>query len=253
MPALSIITVVKDDPAGLERTLASVRIQGPADAELILIDGSARPIDENLATPFSCRVIHEPPTGIYAAMNTGLAQATGRYVYFLNAGDTFADDRVLTRITEGLDEANSPVWAFGAVRFTDSRGRELRERPWDYQEERAHQFARGVFPAHQGVVAQSLTARELGGFDTRYRIAADYALMLRLSQRADPIRWRWSIAEFQQGGASTQHWWLAQREFHRARRDILRPRGLSRLREEMHTARTSVDALVGRAIASMRT
>lgn len=253
MPALSIITVVKDDPAGLERTLASLRIQGPADAELVVIDGSTHPIDEDLATPFPCRVIHEPPAGIYEAMNTGLAQATGRYVYFLNAGDTFADHRVLTRILEGLLGANSPVWAFGAVRFTDSRGRELRERPWDYRQEHEHHFARGVFPAHQGLVAQSLAVRELGGFDTRYRIAADYALMLRLSQRADPIRWRWVIADFQQGGASTQHWWLAQREFHRARRDILRPRGWLRLREEIHTARTSLQALAGRAVASMRT
>lgn len=252
MPALSIITVVKDDPEGLESTVASIRIQGPADAELLVIDGSARPIAHDLSTPFPCRVIYEPPAGIYAAMNSGLVHATGRYAYFLNAGDTFANDRVLARILDGLREADSPEWAFGEVRFTDIRGRELRERPWDYQEERAHHFARGVFPAHQGIIVQISTLRELGGFDARYRIAADYALMLSLSRRADPIRWRWVIAEFQKGGASTQHWWLAQREFHQARREVLRPRGWSCLREQIHTAQTSLQALAGRAVASMR-
>lgn len=251
MPTLSIVTVVKDAPAELERTLDSVRSQGPADAELIVIDGSSQPVGVNPDIHFPARVIQQQPAGIYPAMNEGLAQATGRYVYFLNAGDTLADDQVITRILTGLNAAGSPTWAFGSVRFTDGHGRSLHERKWDYQQEKMHHFARGVFPAHQGLIAQTNIVRDLGGFDTRYRITADYALMLRLSQIADPIRWTWTIANFQQGGASSQHWWMAQREFHRARRDILQPTGWARLREQTHTARSTMQAVAGRTVSSM--
>lgn len=185
-------------------------------------------------------------------MNIGLGLATGRYIYFLNAGDVLADDSVVRRILAELVTADSPVWAFGAVRFTDRHGNELRERPWDYHQELGYHFARGVFPAHQGIVAQTDIVRELGGFDVSYRIAADYALMLQLSQRSDPARWPWVIAHFQQGGASSRHWWLAQREFHRARRTIAKPRGMSGLREQAHTVRTSLDACVSRVVSSMK-
>lgn len=251
MPALSVITVVKDDPLGLERTVTSLRHQGPVDAELIVIDGSTQSVQVESPALFPTLIIQQPPGGIYPAMNAGLARATGRYVYFLNAGDTLADDQVLTRMLDGLRDAEFPVWAFGSVRFTDRNGKHLHEDTWDYSVERAHHFARGVFPPHQGVVAQTLVLRELNGFDTSYQITADYALMLTLSQCADPIRWPWMVAVFQQGGASSKHWWLAQREFHRARREILRPQGWARIREKAHTARSSVRTIGSRVVSNM--
>lgn len=252
MTALSIITVVKDDPVGLQRTIESVRRQGSIDAEFLIVDGSKAPLVGAIDIPIPARVITEPPTGIYPAMNTGLAQARGQYVYFLNAGDTLAEDRVGSRIITELRDAGFPGWAFGAVRFTDPRGRLLRERHWDYSVERAHHFARGVFPAHQGIVARTETVRALGGFDSTLRIAADYALMLRLSQQSDPLRWDWTIAEFRQGGASSQHWWRAQNEFHEARLAILELRGWPRVAEQGATVRAKTRALVSRVISSMR-
>lgn len=251
MTTVSIITVVKDDYEGVQRTIESVRRQGFFDAELLIVDGSKDPLAGSIEVAIPSRVITEPPTGIYPAMNTGLSHARGDYVYFLNAGDTLADERVGFRMVSGLRDAGSPVWAFGAVRFTDTRGRVLRERRWDYATERHHRFARGVFPAHQGIVASTVAVRELGGFETSFRITADYALMLRLSQRSDPLRWDWTIAEFQQGGASSQHWWRAQREFHDARVAILQPRGWSRVAEDIDTARAMTRTLVGRVISSM--
>lgn len=251
MTAVSIITVVKDDPAGVQRTIESVRRQGFFDAEFLIVDGSKDPLAGNIEVAIPSRVIVEPPAGIYPAMNTGLSHARGEYVYFLNAGDTLADEQVGSRIVTGLRDAGSPVWAFGAVRFTDSRGRVLRERQWDYATERRHRFARGVFPAHQGIVASTAAVRDLVGFDTSFHITADYALMLRLSERSDPLRWDWTIAEFQQGGASSQHWWRAQREFHHARLAVLQPRGWSRVAEDVDTARAMTRALVSRVISSM--
>ena len=252
MPGLSIITVVRDDPEGLQQTLASIDAQGELDAEVVIIDGSARAVDNVTLSSLPWRIVRQSPRGIYPAMNAGLESASRQYVYFLNAGDTFSDSDTLTRILDGLRESPDSVWAFGIVEFYDSSGNPLREPSWSYEYERRRLFARGVFPAHQGVVARTDALRDLGGFDESYIVAADYKLILQLSTLAAPIRWTWPIARFQQGGTSSQRWWTALREFHRARREVFNPTGRARIVEAVDTTRLSTKTFIARAIGSIR-
>ena len=252
MPGLSIITVVRDDPEGLQQTLASIDAQGELDAEVVIIDGSARAVDNVTLSSLPWRIVRQSPRGIYPAMNAGLESASGQYVYFLNAGDTFSDSDTLTRILNGLRESPDSVWTFGIVEFYDESGNPLREPSWSYESERGRLFARGVFPAHQGVVALTDALRDLGGFDESYIVAADYKLILQLSTLAAPIRWTWPIARFQQGGTSSQQWWTALREFHRARREVFNPLGRARIVEAVDTTRLSTKTFIARAIGSIR-
>ena len=251
MPGLSIITVVKDDPEGLQQTLASIDAQGELDAEVVIIDGSATAVDDITLSSLPWRIARQSPRGIYPAMNAGLESASGEYAYFLNACDTFSDSGTLARIFDGLRESPDSVWAFGAVEFLDTNGIPLHERSWSYESERRRSFARGVFPAHQGVVARTDALLELGGFDESYVVAADYKLMLQLSNLAAPIHWPWPIARFQQGGASSQNWWMALGEFHRARKEVFKPSGRTRLLELFDTTRHSTRTVIARAIGSI--
>jgi len=252
VPGLSIITVVKDDPEGLRQTLASIDAQGELDAEVVIIDGSATAVDDVTLTSLPWRIVQQVPQGIYPAMNAGLESARGDYVYFLNAGDTFSGSDTLTRILAGLCESPDSVWAFGIVEFHDESGNPLHEPTWSYASERERLFARGVFPAHQGVVARTDALRHLGGFDESYIVAADYKLMLQLSTLASPIRWTWPIASFQQGGTSSQRWRTALREFHRARLEVFNPAGKTRIVEAVDTTRFSTKSVIARAIGSIR-
>lgn len=237
MTLLTIVTVVKDDDRGLASTLESIAAQGQGDEiEVVVIDGSH---DHNAAARIvdgrpGVRSSWAAPQGIYPAMNSGLAQATGDYVYYLNAGDTFADDTVLARVLPLL-RAHTPMWAFGRVRFLTESGQPMPEPDWDYAEEQGHAFARGRFPAHQGVIMSTRVLRGLGGFDTRYRVAADYARILSFSRLGAPLQLGLTLAEFRQGGLSTQRWFLAQKEFHLARRRELRPSGTASLEEFART------------------
>jgi hypothetical protein len=77
--------------------------------------------------------------------------------------------------------------------------------------------------------------RTVGGFDARYRIAADYAAFLQVSLLADPVVLDFVIADFFEGGASTSHWRAAFKEFHRARLEVFAPQGSDRLREQWDT------------------
>jgi GT2 family glycosyltransferase len=167
-------------------------------------------------------------------MNVGLDQAKGDYVLFLNAGDEFFNSSTV-RVIQSYLERDRPLWLFGQVCFVSENGNRVTPPPMDYPREREASFSRGRFPPHQGTIAKRQALIDNGGFDTSYRIAADYAACLRLVQQQDPVIIGETVAVFYEGGLSTSAWRESMREFHRARRDILRPRGAAAVREWVNT------------------
>jgi len=234
-PWLSVITVVKDDAKGFARTAASVSQQNLEGVEYIVVDSSTERQDVPAmleSVDLTAKYSWQEPRGIYPAMNAGLQAATGDFVYFANAGDTFFRPDVLSR-TRPLVQSRD--WAFGPVEIIERDGHHVFTPSWEYSVERASGFSRGFFPAHQGTFAKRSLVASWGGFDARYSIAADYAMALRLSQASDPVVLPFVVATFREGGASTVGWQESFRQFHAARREILAPTGASAAREQWNT------------------
>lgn len=242
---LSIVTVVKDDLPGFNRTLASLAQSSPGallESEWIVVDSSSHTQEIPQAvqsSPLTCQLAWTPPEGVFEAMNTGLAMASGDYVYFLNAGDTLHSAASLPAILTGLSDTN-PAWLYGQVAFVNGMGALTVPPRFNYSEEERALFARGRFPPHQGTVVNRRVLLELGGFDVRYRIAADYALALRLSQISAPTEVTEVIADFAMGGISQRRWRDSVREFHAARQDVFEPQGIVRAKETLYTARQAL-------------
>lgn len=95
---LSIITICYNDKQGLQLTLESVKAQTTHDFQYIVIDGASKDGSADLLTsyaPFIDYSVSEPDSGIYNAMNKGIAKSEGEYCLFMNAGDTiFANDTI---------------------------------------------------------------------------------------------------------------------------------------------------------------
>jgi glycosyltransferase involved in cell wall biosynthesis len=90
MPKLSIITINYNNLDGLKRTVESVVNQTWREFEYIVIDGGSTDGSSEYIKSHSDKIdywISEPDTGIYNAMNKGIAKATGEYLLFLNSGD----------------------------------------------------------------------------------------------------------------------------------------------------------------------
>lgn len=237
---LSVVTVIKDAPEDFARTVESLTLQTDSDFEFVVIDSSAdSSVVKQSSSQLPCSYLWSQPHGIYSAMNLGLATASGDYIYFLNAGDELHAPNVLEQVRRTL-ETREPGWAFGPVQIVRGDGSATVTPEWDYQRHRETLFAGGHFPPHQGTFVKRDLLNSIGGFDTSYRIAADYAAFLFLSQQSDPIELPFVIANFTEGGTSTRQWLDSFKEFHAARRRTFAPTGLKSLREYASTMKQIV-------------
>lgn len=246
-PWLSVLCVIKDDPDGLRRTLHSLVRQDLEGVEIVIVDSSA---DRSEVSRIADRVgiAHTyswmEPCGIYPAMNHGLSLSHGEFAYFANAGDELFSPDVLGRVRTHVGDSS---WAFGPIEVMEQDGSRVVTPRWDYHREKRNFFARGLFPSHQGTFARTTLLRELGGFDGSFRIAADYAMALKLSRESNPVQLPFIIARFYEGGASTHAREESFHEFHRARVMILGLHGLALFKERLLTFTHGMKVRLARA------
>ena len=112
-PKFSIITVTYNAEAVLEDTIQSVISQTYHHVEYIIIDGASKDRTLAIAERYRDRItllVSEPDKGLYDAMNKGIHLATGDYLCFLNAGDSFHEDDTLQQMvhTLGIGELAIP-------------------------------------------------------------------------------------------------------------------------------------------------
>ena len=107
---LSIITINRNNAAGLEKTLQSVASQTFKEFEYIIVDGastdgSVEVIKKNESQFAHLKWVSEPDSGIYNAMNKGICMATGDYIQILNSADILAASNVTERMIVALKES----------------------------------------------------------------------------------------------------------------------------------------------------
>jgi glycosyltransferase involved in cell wall biosynthesis len=113
MPLFSIITVCYNASATISETIASVLGQTYRDLEYIVVDGKSTDGTVEILRGIKderMKFVSEKDSGIYNAMNKGLRMASGDYLIFLGADDTFFDNKVLERVAAKLPGDGSVVY-----------------------------------------------------------------------------------------------------------------------------------------------
>lgn len=174
MQKISIITVNFNNKNGLYKTIESVQKQTYSNIEYIIIDGgstdgSKELIEKNAESLYYW--VSEKDKGIYDGMNKGLRQATGDYCIFLNSGDFFIDNDVLSLLF------NKTTWnediIIGRQKFINTKGHITRGWRVDEKEMDERFLWYNTLP-HQATFIRTPILKEIGGYDLNYPVCADW-------------------------------------------------------------------------------
>src|SRR5436190_21660906 len=150
----------------------------------MLVDGGSgdRRLEIIRSYPHVARVISEPDQGLYDAVNKGVRLATGDVVGILNSDDFFPSPHVVSQIVAALSTHQVDA-VFGDVAFVRPHNLDKIVRMYSSRRFHPRQFARGYMPAHPTFYVRRRCYEEFGLYQTDYKIAADYELLMRFMHR----------------------------------------------------------------------
>lgn len=220
-PKFSIITVCFNAMAVLPDTMKSLRDQSYSNYEWVVIDGASTDGSTEWLQQQSPNIyISERDKGIYDAMNKAIGSARGEYLFFLNAGDRFADKNVLRDTATALDSANTPVdCLYGDVVYFGARGERRKRFHWLTRQ-------RLLFGdlCHQAAFVRHDLFEKFGKFDLSLRYNADFDWFIRIFRGGVRLQYLpRDIANFHDAGAH-----VLAHEASETERNLVRARYLSR-------------------------
>lgn len=219
-PYFSIVTPSYNAGEKLNQTLDSILSQTFGDYEIIVKDaGSTDGSLETMRTDSRIRLIRSKDKGIYDGMNEAIALASGEYLYFLNCGDVLHNEMVFSSVVRAMEQYYEDKEK--AIKQEQEKGPSAAERSsegcifyGDVVEKATGQHVAANpnmthlamyrnLPCHQACFySRNLFAER--GFDTQYKIRADYEHFLWCVMKEGAITKALPliIADYEGGGFS---------------------------------------------------
>lgn len=207
-PLFSTVTVAFNAAATIRATIESVLAQTAGNREYLIVDGGSTDGTLDILRSYgdAIRWVSEPDKGIYDAMNKGIGLARGTWIHLLNADDTYAGPGVLAELLPRLDPACTN---YADIEIVSPEGRRhVQSFPFNRLK-----LAYAMYLPHPGLVVHRDQYAAVGLYDTRYRIAADHDMVLRLLRAYPPRHWPMTLSVMNQGGASSRSLDTSAREF----------------------------------------
>lgn len=192
-PLISIITVSYNAVSVIEETISSIVNLNFDDYEYIIVDGESNDRTIDVIRKYQHKISHwisEPDKGIYDAMNKGADIAKGEYIIYINAGDKILD----FNFNFLKSNKNKDVY-YGNILVDDNKVIV----PYDLK------IIGYAMPfCHQAVIVKTVLVKEYG-FNSNYKIAADFDLFQRLIKDNKIFKYEEAtMAMFEGGGISSQ-------------------------------------------------
>jgi glycosyltransferase involved in cell wall biosynthesis len=205
---VSIITATYNSAATITDTLGSVATQNYDDIEHIIIDGLSTDNTLSIVGTFDhiANIKSEKDTGIYDAMNKGIAMCTGEIVGILNSDDFYVSDTVISDVV-AVFNANSDIQCvYADLLYVDPDNTDKVVRKWKSGSYTADAFIYGWMPPHPTFFVRRDVYQQYGTFNTSLSTASDYELMLRFLYMHKVVcaYLPKTIVKMRSGGASNQ-------------------------------------------------
>ena len=148
-------------------------------------------------------------------MSKGIALATGDYLVFLNAGDSFHADSTLQKAVQSIRSKELPDIMYGDTALVDAKRHFVRMRrlsPPDQLHWRS--FKQGMLVCHQAFFVKRTLALP---YDLRYRFSSDFDWCIRMMKRAHTLHnTHLTLIDYLEEGVTTQNQQASLRERYRS-------------------------------------
>jgi glycosyltransferase involved in cell wall biosynthesis len=218
---IAIVTITKDDPAGIRKTVASVEQQDFPYYEHVVVDGgSDAGVADFLASwekaaSHHRTLVNDPPAGIYPAMNRGIESTTAPIVVILNGGDELVPG-ALRRVSEHY-ELHTWRWAYGGLQGRNEEG--LLQPGCSASRFSRRALRAGLKPIpHQAAYVTRELYQDLGLYREDLGTAADQEFFLRVSRSSEPALIPGILAIVETWGVSSEETFIGREvTWHRLR------------------------------------
>lgn len=183
---VSIITVCYNRASTIDQSIRSVFKQDYPDIEYIIVDGNSSDGTQNVieraikGAPrnFVVKYVSERDSGMYEALNKGVAMATGEVVALCHSDDTIFDNHVVADYVKCFEETGADmVYADGLFVDADDPSKVIRH--WIGGNYSKWKVRHGWLPLHPTCYIKRDFMQKAGLYDTKYKIAADSELLVR--------------------------------------------------------------------------
>lgn len=147
--------------------------------------------------------VSESDSGIYDALNKAISRANGEWIGLLHSDDLYPNTEVLKLVFEASVGKDA---IYGDLKYVLQHDTQKVLRSWKSSEFSPTLLRKGWMPPHPTLFLRKEVYQEVGNFNTRYHIAADYDFILRVFSNAHlsfgylPI----TLMLMRQGGASSK-------------------------------------------------
>lgn len=173
---VSIIIVTFNAEKTIRSAVQSVLDQSYINKELIIIDGASTDGTVGILKDYDRSITSwksEPDSGIYDAMNKGIQLATGKWLLFLGADDQLCKE-ILNQIFLYPENTNTDL-IYGLINTNNSGN--------FFGGESNFQKMIATNIPHQAIFYTKTLLIKFKGYDTRYKILADYDLNLKIFEQ----------------------------------------------------------------------
>ena len=214
IPTFSVITITYNAAATLEETILSVISQTYHHVEYIIVDGASTDGTMQIVERYRNKinkVVSEPDKGLYDAMNKGIDLATGDYLVFLNAGDSFHADTTLQQMVHTIKGKELPDILYGNTAIVDAQRHFVRMRRLAPPDDLSWKsFRQGMLVCHQAFIVKRVLAEH---YNREYRFSSDFDWCIRMMKKAHTLHnTHLTLIDYLDEGLTTQNHKASLRE-----------------------------------------
>lgn len=177
----SIVTAVFNRQATVAQAVQSLQAQSYVEFEHLIQDGGSTDGTLQVLQDTSderTHLVSEADSGIYDAINKGIARATGDVIGLMHSDDYYATDHVLAWVEDAFSDPRVEG-VYGDLQYVSATDTSKVIRHWASGQYVPKNLSKGWMPPHPTLYLRREIFEKWGTYDTSFDIAADYDAMMR--------------------------------------------------------------------------